>query len=94
MVHNFIQKLEDRKHGARSSMPKNVLVLAADFSPQMQKLRLPRRIDELIIKLRNQRGNEIFNGGATIVAYPSQNTIFQRTYRFQNGRGCGPVCAK
>ena len=48
----FLQKLEDRKHGSRSSVQKNVLVLAADFSPKMQNLRLPHRIDELITKLR------------------------------------------
>ena len=83
----FLQKLEDRKHGSRSSVQKNVLVLAADFSPQMQNLRLPHSIDELITKLRNRLGGAFFQGGATIVAYPSQNTIFQRTYRFQGGRG-------
>ena len=98
----FIRKLDARdvSRPAHAS-PKNVLVLSTEFSRQIQQLRLRTRIDELLDKLRNRIGNEFFTNGTAIIAYPSANTIFQRTYRMSfllgessmGGRGTGSVCA-
>ena len=86
----------------QTSLPCNILVFQNEYSDQALALRMKSRIDDLIFKLRVRIGDEFFSGGKVVLAYPSWNTVFQRTYRmnflphpkkFLGEGGSGSICA-
>ena len=57
-----------------------IMAIKVQFSREVEQLRLPRRLKQLVAELRAEVGHEFLNGTRLVTAYTVQRSMFRQTY--------------